>query len=149
MALKFRDATPIERTEATRQWVASYCPGSGKRISIGAPGRTMTTWLWLRLHRAAVDALLVEPDTHIVVAVLDDRPLDPLGWVCWTDARTDDGKSIPPSLHYVYVIESARRHGLGSRLIARAPDNAVATHATASGTALLTARTAPRQEQHA
>lgn len=145
MGLRIRDATPSERVEAARQWVTSYCPGAG-RISIGSPARTMRPWLWQRMHRGLVDALLDQPDCHVVVAVLSDRPLEPLGWACWTDARVDDGRSIPTALHYVYVVDAARRHGIGSALLARVPAGFVPSHETASGAALLSARLPRRPE---
>lgn len=136
MGLTFRPALPSELPEISRQWASSFEPswpakGDGRGITVGSMFRSLAPQLWRRSHRDLVAALLTEEGTVVEVVIADDVPSVPLGWA----ARANQ------FLHYVYVLDKARRRGLGRLLFARAAkDGAVEhTHLTAGGSALLRA----------
>jgi GNAT superfamily N-acetyltransferase len=134
MGLIFRDATPEETKTITRQWASSFEPSWPKGdkttgITVGSPFRSIHPGLWRRAHRDLVEALLIQ--SSVEVLVLEDVPSEPLGWVSFDP--------ILHELHYVYVVDKARRRGLGRMLVTRAREHGCSgqTHLTAGGAGLL------------
>ena len=125
MSLTIRPATPAEVLDAARQWTSSFKPHShqfeGRRsATIGSSQRTVDIKLW-----------------SLDVIVHDTRPGTALGWVCYE--KTDAEALAASPLHYVYVVDAARRKGLGTKLLhhAHEHDATIPTHTTAGGLALL------------
>lgn len=124
MGVVIRAATDSERAEAAKQWTRTFTP-SAQLVTIGSQARTLTPSLWSRAHRLLVQSLLDE--ARLDVLVLDDVPTEPLGWVCYVPDEV---------VHYVYVLDKARRRGIGRRLLTHAGGTRH-THHTASGAFLL------------
>lgn len=140
MGLIFRDATPEETKEIARQWASSFEPPWPKNrdqsgITVGSPFRSLHPGLWRRAHRDLVESLLIQ--SSVEVLVLEDMPTEPLGWVVYDAVPS----SSAPTLHYVYVLDKARRRGLGRTLVARAREHGCSAHShlTAGGAGLLRA----------
>lgn len=137
-----------ERRECLRQWVSSFTPharrvegSEAEGITIGSQLRSLAPFMWKRAHSALVQSLLFPMSTRehgadalpprLDVLVLETVPTEPLGWVCF---EPESG-----ALHYVYVVDRARRKGLGSCLLMHAEDHGAVrpTCTTASGLGLL------------
>ena len=78
-----------------------------------------------------VDALVAEGNVLVAEAV--DAPGTVLGWVCWLPN--------PLTVHFVFVVETGRRNGLGRALYHAATkgEKARHSHTTPDGRALLEA----------
>lgn len=126
-----RPATPSERDEVLRQWNGSFSPGN-PNVTVGSTQRTLSLRLFKRAHKLLTMTVMAESEVHVVV--LESVPREPLGWVCFTPAT-----NVPGDLHYVYVVEPARRKGLGTKLLSHATAFGAErpTHMTASGRALV------------
>lgn len=132
MGLVIRRATARELEDVSRHWVSSYAPGN-RIVTVGSTMRTLAQRLWKRAHRLLVGELLEESDCHVLV--LEEVPSEPLGWVVFRPAMPDREGEV----HYVYVLDKARRCGLGKRLIDHAAEFGAInpSHATASGRSLV------------
>ncbi len=125
-----RPATPSERDEALRQWTSSFSPGN-PNVTVGSTQRTLSLRLFKRAHKLLAQTVMAESEVHVIV--LSSVPREPLGWVCFTSAT-----NVPGDIHYLYVVEPARRKGLGSLLLNHATAFGAerSSHMTASGRAL-------------
>lgn len=123
--MSIRPATQRERDEVAKQWASSFAPGNST-VTVGSVMRTLAQKHWKRAHKMLVAYLLAESNVHVLV--LDDVPAEPLGWVVFAAEE----------LHYVYVLDKARRCGLGRRLLehARMFGAQFPSHMTASGRSL-------------
>jgi GNAT superfamily N-acetyltransferase len=142
---RIRPATDSERRDCAKQWASSFTPHARKvesceveGVTIGSAHRSLAPFLWRRAHLALVQSLLWpslteggENPARLDVLVLETVPTEPLGWVCY---EPETG-----ALHYVYVVDRARRKGLGSCLLMHAEDHGACrpTCTTASGIGLL------------
>lgn len=124
--MSIRLATSRERDDVMKQWASSFAPGKNS-VTIGSTARTILSKHWKRAHKMLVAYLLAESECHVLV--LDDVPSEPLGWVVFVPGG---------ELHYVYVLDKARRCGLGRRLLEHARDLGAGapSHMTASGRSL-------------
>ncbi len=136
MGLTYRPAKDTELPEISRQWAASFEPtwpakGDTRGITVGSMFRSLAPALWRRAHRELVASLLRDEGVEVEVVTVDEAPDEPLGWM----VRAGE------FLHYVYVIDKARRRGLGRTLLGRARRAGASrpSHVTASGSALLRA----------
>lgn len=114
--IELRPPKPSEIRDIEKLWVNSFCPrslqeehGGAKYVRVGYfSGRGVARHVWMQAHREYVTRRL-ERDLLIVA----DYGGDLAGFVSFSPPG--DGRS-DTTLHYLYVLNSGRRRGIGSRL---------------------------------
>lgn len=117
-----RPARSSELALISDSWVRAFSPAVRKGplgdayVSVGAPRRDtkIAPNLWWASHRGIVSGILEA--CAVVVAVHPDHPDAVLGWIAF-EAGLGEGQEPTLTLHFAWVRKSARRKGIGSRLL--------------------------------
>lgn len=127
------DVHDLELRRIYKTWERSFAPRSafspmGKVFN----GRGLKRGAWSEMHRAHIRRTV--DGFEVAVAVEEREPDVLLGWACWDAVRK--------VLHYVFVEEPLRRHGVATQMLAHVGwgRDWSASHMTPEGEALLAAQ---------
>jgi hypothetical protein len=115
--LSIRPMASAEEKLVRDSWTRSFDAPVGESVQymrIGGESR-MVGWAWFARHRAFVKSLW--PSLTILVATLRGHD-EAMGWI----ALTEPGDH-PLVVHYAFVIEVARKRGVGEALLRAALDH--------------------------